>query len=138
MNLATIVPWMLTLATLVVGIWQYADKRAQSNREPFLKNQLELAFEASNAASRLATETDPVKWEEARKTFWRLYWGPLGIVEDRRVEAAMVKLGNVVPKTAAEVPPLPMRQLEGDSLDLAHAARDLILESWRVDLPPLA
>jgi hypothetical protein len=33
----------------------------QKNREPFLTKQLELCFEASDAASRLATEANPVE-----------------------------------------------------------------------------
>lgn len=135
-NLTTVVPWLLTLLTAGFGIWQFTTEQAQSNRVPFLTEQLKLAFEASDTAARLATETDAAKWEAARQNFWRLYWGPLGIVEDRGVEAAMVALGRVVPP-APGTPGLPMRSLEQPSLQLAHAARDLILDSWRVNLPAL-
>jgi hypothetical protein len=41
-----------------------------------------MTFEASDTVARLATEIDPIKWEKARLTFWRLYWGTLAIVED--------------------------------------------------------
>jgi hypothetical protein len=132
-----VIPWLLSLATIGVGIWQFADKSAQANREPFLKRQLELCFEASDAGATLATETDPALWEKARKSFWRLYWGPLNMVEDRAVASAMRALGDRVPHDAAPPGALPMRQLEGASRELARAARDLILRSWRVDLPPL-
>ena len=30
------------------------------------------------------------------KEFWRLYWGPLGMVEGPEVETAMVKFGNAL------------------------------------------
>ena len=53
------VPWVLSLATVAIGVWQYADKQAQANREPFLKKQLELVFEASETVARLANVTDP-------------------------------------------------------------------------------
>ena len=95
-----VIPWLLSLVTIGVGIWQFADKTAQANREPFLTRQLELCFEASDAGATLATETDPVLWEKARKSFWRLYWGPLSVVEDSAVEGAMVKLGRLVPDHA--------------------------------------
>ena len=136
-NWTIILPWILGLITLSTGIWQYADKSAQSNKAPFLEKQLEISFEASDVAARLATETDPTKWEQARKEFWRLYWGPLGIVEDRAVEKAMVALGMIVPKHPVENPELPMATLEGPSLRLAHATRKLILGSWKVDIPAL-
>jgi hypothetical protein len=61
----------------------------------------------------------------------------LGIVEDRNVEAAMVELGRVVPDKPVSTPSLPMKALEQPSLRLAHASRNLILASWKVDLPPL-
>ena len=136
LNLSIVVPWLLTIVTVIVGIYQYTDQRAQGNRQPFLQRQLELSFQASDAAARLATETNPAEWEAARKTFWRLYWGPLGIVEDRAVEAAMVRLGQVVP-TGDTIPPLPMAELQRPSLQLAHAVRELVLASWNVSLPPL-
>jgi hypothetical protein len=69
--------------------------------------------------------------------FWQLYWGPLSVVEDRAVEAAMVEMGRLVP---AHVPPaseLPVKSLGGPSYRLAHALRDLVLASWQVDLAPL-
>ena len=135
-TLKTVIPWILTLVTAGFGIWQFAVQQAQSNRVPFLTEQLRLAFEASDTAARLATETDAAEWEAARQNFWRLYWGPLGIVEDRAVEAAMVALGGVVPREPG-TPALPMRALEQPSLRLAHAARHLILDSWRVELPAL-
>jgi hypothetical protein len=131
----TVITWVLTVGTVGVGIWQFAIQHAQSNRVPFLTKQLELGFQAADAAARLATETDPAEWEKARTTFWRLYWGPLSVVEDREVEAAMVTFGKLIPQ--GPVPDLPLQALQRPSLDLAHTVRDLILASWNVDLPPL-
>jgi hypothetical protein len=137
LNLSVVVPWVLSLLTVAIGIWQFSEQQGQRNREPFLQKQLEMCFQASDTAARLATETDPAEWEEARQTFWRLYWGTLGIVEDRNVESAMVELGRLVPDKPVDAPTLPMESLRQPSIRLAHAARNLILNSWNVDLPPL-
>ncbi|HWZ40511.1 MAG TPA: hypothetical protein VNY08_19635 [Bradyrhizobium sp.] len=137
LDLTVIVPWLLTLLTAVLGIWQFTAQQSQSNRQPFLQKQLELSFQASETAARLATETNAVEWEKARLAFWKLYWGPLSIVEDPKVEAAMVKLGEVVPSQPQSTPKLPMKSLEVPSYNLAHAVRGLVLESWNVSLPPL-
>jgi hypothetical protein len=137
LDLTVIIPWLLSLVTVAIGIWQFSEQQGQRNREPFLQKQLETSFLASETAARLATETDPVEWEKARQTFWRLYWGPLGIVEDQKVAGAMYDLGRLVPDKPVSAPTLPMKALEQPSLRLAHAARNLILASWNVDLPPL-
>jgi hypothetical protein len=140
-NLSTAGPWLATLVTAsltaLVGIWQFSTQRQQSNRQPFLQKQLELCFEASEAAARLATETNIEEWEKARLTFWRLYWGTLCIVENRDVESAMVKLGELVPDQPVSQPSLPMTALREPSFELARAARKLILRSWNVRLRAL-
>lgn len=136
-SLALIVPWVLSLLTVGVGIFQFSTQQAQANRQPFLQRQLELVFQASNAAAILATEPDPVEWEKARRTFWRLYWGPLSIVEDREVEAAMVVFGRGVPTAPVTADKLPMAELRQPSLRLALAARGLVLKSWGISLPEL-
>jgi hypothetical protein len=136
-NLTIVIPWLLTLLTAVIGIWQFTAEQRQANRQPFLQKQLELSFQAAETAAKLATETDPAEWEKARTTFWRLYWGPLSIVEDRAVESAMVNLGKLIPPQPVEAPQLPMSSLQVPSYNLAHAVRDLVLDSWNVKLPPL-
>lgn len=112
-------------------------EQQQTNRRPFLQKQLDLCFEATDVASRLATETNPTEWEKSRFDFWRLYWGILGIVEDQAVAIAMVNLGNTVPLTPVASPELPMTSLKSQALALAHAARDLMRKSWDVELSPI-
>jgi hypothetical protein len=70
-------------------------------------------------------------------TFWRLYWGPLSIVENPAVESAMVALGRLVPDKPDPSIKLPMTSLGPPSYQLAHAALDLVLSSCKVDLPDL-
>lgn len=133
------VPWLLTLVTVAVGIWQYADKQAQANREPFLRKQLDLVFEASETVSRLANLTDTNEWKKAKDRFWVLYWGPLGIVENQKIENCMGKASRTIPQPNDPVTPqLPLASLQATSLELSHVAREFILESWNVDLPELS
>lgn len=113
------------------------DEQHQKNKEPFLTRQIELSFDACDAAACLATTTDLNEWKRAYDTFWRLYWGPLGIVEDRDVEAAMVKFGSALPETMPTENELPIKTLTGASLRLSHSIRRQTQRNWRVDLPTL-
>ena len=71
---AAVLAALIALAGTFFKSWS---EQSQANRKPFLSKQLELCFEASDAAGRLATEPDSVEWEKARREFWRLYWGTL-------------------------------------------------------------
>ena len=134
----TIFPWLLSIVTIAIGIWQYADKQAQANRKPFLQKQLELVFEASDTVALLATTSNDGEWLKAHARFWTLYWGPLGIVENQAVVHCMVQAGRIIGEPGLNVAPeLPLSKLHGTSLALAVASRELILDSWQVELPPL-
>ena len=140
MNWSLFVGPAVIAAAIVVGVgfWQFTIQQRQANRLPFLQKQLELCFQATETASRLASETDAIEWEKARVTFWRLYWGPLSIVEDQAVESAMVALGRLVPEKPGAAPvELPMTALGVPSYELAHAVRNLVLTSWNVNLRAL-
>jgi hypothetical protein len=97
-----------------------------------------LCFEAVETASRLASERNPTEWETARLVFWRLYWGPLSMVEDQPVKDAMEKFGaqvSCIPiPESGSIPAsaLPRPELQQLSYTLAHAARDLVILSWRI------
>ncbi len=132
-----VIPWFLSLATAAIGIWQFGVQQRQANRRPFLEQQLTTCIEATDVASRLATETDPLEWEKQRTAFWRLYWGRLALVEDRDVEECMVQFGVALHARLVSDTPLPATELQILSLSLAHAARNLILHSWNIKLEPL-
>lgn len=125
------------LLALSGSVWQFWQQQRQANRQPFLRKQLDLCFQATESAARLAAEVDPKEWEKARVIFWRLYWGTLCIVENRDVERAMYDLGLLIPSGPAEQLALPLSTLGKPSLRLAHAVRDLILKSWKIRLPAL-
>ena len=128
---------ILTLVGAVVafiwGAYQFlATQRAQAETRrieatrPFLDRQLKLYTEATQAASTLAVSSSKEEVALAKQRFWSLFWGKLALVEDKRVEAAMVGFGRALDegKTGNE--------LRGSSLELAHACRDSSAESWGV------
>lgn len=136
---------LIGAATIGVGIWQFhtdSDRRdvnAQFEaRKPFLIKQMELCFQASEAASTLASGTNLENWRDAKETFWMLYWGPLSVVENPLgkeqgpVEMQMVVFGDAL-KLLQDSPTLPIASLEQQSFDLAHRCRELIFDSWEID-----
>jgi len=94
--------------------------------KPFLERQLKLYTEATQAAATLATSKNRQELDAATKKFWSLYWGELALVEDKRVEAAMVQFGRALDAGSSG------HALQKASLDLAHACRDSLAESWGV------
>lgn len=134
---AIAIPWLLTLVTAGIGLYQFGEQERDAARRPFLEKQLAACEEAAQVAASLATETDPAKWEVQRQKFWTLYWGRMALFENPVVEARMVQFGIDLPPGPVSQSDLPMRSLTRDSLEVAHAARDLISQSWDVTLLPL-
>ncbi len=132
------VPWILAIATALIGIWQYADKSAQTNREPFLRQQLALVTEAVEKVSTLATSRNLATWKAARERFWELYWGPLSMVEDSAIEGWMIRAGALLGNPRDPVPAQPPVGLADTAYCLAHAARQLVIISWHAELPLFA
>lgn len=150
-NWQVLVSALIGAATIGVGIWQFredSEMRAHTARlearKPFLEKQMALCFAASEAAATLATTTDSERWRASRETFWMLYWGPLSVVERPLaagevgpVEARMVAFGKRL-KPLQENPELPLSELQTNSFDLAHACRDLMFDSWEIEVAPRA
>ena len=100
-------------------------------KKPFFSKLLELCSDATAAAAILANSKDPAEKKRAAQTFWKLYWGPLGIVEKQKVDEAMYKFGRCLNSLCDGEP------IENLSLKLAHACRDEISESWDLKLPDI-
>ncbi len=58
--------------------------------KPLLQNQLSLYLQATAAAATISSSTDPVERKKATNDFWRLYEGPLIMVESKEVSGAMI------------------------------------------------
>ncbi len=115
------------------GAYQFlSNQRSQSETRrieatrPFLDRQLKLYTEATQAAARISTSSSKDEIASAKQRFWSLYWGELALVEDKRVEAAMVELGRAIEQGSVG------KEVQGLSLNLAHACRDSLAESWGV------
>jgi hypothetical protein len=103
-------------------------------KKPFFQRQLELCELASSDAAVLSTQDGRPKADiqKAREDFDRLYWGPLGIVEDPNVESMMIQMRSCLDGTCASD-----AARQQYSLRLAHACRDLVSQSWKIQLEPL-
>ena len=126
-----------------------------ARRGAFLERQLELYFEAAAIASKIATSSEGADEESAKRRFRELYWGELAVVEDAGVQNAMVEFGRILSKSDKSAclgeEQIAQRATEPTeavvkvcllrgALDLAHAARKSLEESWKVgllDLPAL-
>ncbi|HKC02011.1 MAG TPA: hypothetical protein VKC17_01755 [Sphingomicrobium sp.] len=119
------------LVTAGFGLyWNFRSAKA-NRKQPFLLKQLDLCHDVSLTAARLATVRGKDDWDAARQRFLELYWGPLSIVEDRDVKAAMENFGHEL--HALNYPPiLPAARLEQPAYRLARAVRVLLLNSWSI------
>jgi hypothetical protein len=139
----------LTIVGVIVGgaysIFQYFDARDRENRtyelqvaaaqlearKPFFSKHLDLCSEASNAASTITTTNDPKNRQAAIENFWRLWDGPLAIVEDNRVAFAMIEFGECLKKRECK------SRLAVLSIQLSHSCRQEISDHFDLHLPQL-
>jgi hypothetical protein len=132
----TLIKWVsafVAVGSLLWGVTSFlitsriqAETRQLEARKPFLERQLTLYTKATQNAAILATSSDPDANEAARQIFWELYWGELSMVENRGVESAMVAFGKCLNKGCSQP------ELQPLALNLAHACRDSLAESWGV------
>jgi hypothetical protein len=131
-------PFGTALATVVGAVWialtyfrsqkDVAIARLFESRKPFLELQLKLYIETAQIAGKLAVaDIDKEEFKKALYRFWELYWSDLAVVEDKKVEQAMEKVGEALGKMQKGAP---REVLEDAVLDLAHALRDGIVTEW--------
>jgi hypothetical protein len=115
-----------------MGLWKYFDAAEKEFRKPYWERQISFYFQATSSAAILATSHDQKTLKEAEAKFWELYWGPLALVEDRRVEAAMVRYGDCLEDKKCNG-----NSLQQLSLNLAHTCRQSLGASWNLKLEEL-
>jgi hypothetical protein len=129
---------IVTLGGLALGVANYlqtarkdAETRRIESRKQFLTRQLALYTEATQTAAKLVTAApNSPGFTQAKTRFWELYWGELSMVESRKVEGAMVNMGKCLNGSCSDCS---KNDLEHCSLDLAHACRQSLAESWGVE-----
>ena len=128
----------VTAIGLIAGglytLWQYfsqyklqVEVATLSAKAPFDTKRLDLCLEASAAASSIASTSDPKARKQSADDFWRLYWGPLGIVEDTRIANAVTQFGDCF-KQNCETP------LTSLAYGIARACRTDVLTSFNLRL----
>ena len=97
--------------------------------KPLLQNQLSIYLQASAAAATIARSTDPVERKKAINDFWRLYEGPLIMVESKEVSGAMVQFGNCLdyPETCDQA------EISTRAHALASRMQESLLKSWNTN-----
>ena len=98
-------------------------------KKPFYQKHLELCSEASSAASTIATTPDLKERKASINTFWRLWDGPLAVVEGGRVARAMIEFGDCL---QSECP-----NLKALSIGISHSCRDEISANFDLHLSQL-
>jgi len=114
-----------TMLQLQTAATQFAARQAFANKH------LELCSQASAAAGTIATSKDEKRKTAAINDFWQLYWGPLGIVENRDVSRSMIAFGECLGGNCGG------ESLTTFSLDIAHQCRRDVEKNFELNLPDL-
>jgi hypothetical protein len=96
--------------------------------QPILNRQMNTYFDASAAAATLASSDDPKERAQAAEMFWKLYYGPLVMLESPEVSGAMKDFGQCV-KSQGSCTPERMANL---SLALASTLESDLFASWKL------
>ncbi len=100
-------------------------------KKTFYENQYKYYSEATDAAATLATENiGSADYIDARKKFWRLYWGKLSMVENKAVEHKMVEFGNYLTLYERKDPKVTQDTLQQVALKLARTAGSHNINAW--------
>jgi hypothetical protein len=126
---------VVALGGLALGVVNYlatvrrdVETRNLEARKQYLTRQLDLYTEATRSAAKIATaKPDSPDYAKALARFWELYWGELSMVENSAVEGAMRNMGDCLNGQCSACP-----SLRRCSLDLAHACRRSLADSWGV------
>ena len=95
--------------------------------QPVVARQMDTYFEASAAAATIATARDAAQRQRAVDAFWRLYYGPMVMLESDEVTRRMVAFGGCLRRGAGCADSLPDR-----SLELASSLQADLFSSWRL------
>jgi hypothetical protein len=131
---ASIITTLSVVTGIVISILSFSasqQKEAESRRieasKPFLELRRKYYLEALSKATILASNDKSPQVDSARRRFEELYWGELCLVEDDRVEEAMIAFRKVEQGDAKS------DVVHDAVIQLAHAMRDSLSDSWGLD-----
>jgi hypothetical protein len=97
-----------------------AEARTKDQNSFVFQRQATLYFDAARSAATIANAIDPTSGQDRvvdaktlqaeRKRFEQLYWGELVVVEDRRVELAMIAFRKCLQKNGQNCDPVSVNQ----------------------------
>jgi hypothetical protein len=133
------------LGVIVSAVWavhSYNDTAERELRKSIWDKQIALYFEATEATATIAaSQPDDAARKSAELAFWKLYFGPLRVLEDDKdVGKAMVSFVQCITQPgrgSPEDPSCDQRAMQQRSLDLAIKARTSIAENWNRKLDKL-
>jgi hypothetical protein len=122
----------------LIGLWQFSITSRNDFAKPIIKKQLDLCIEASGAAAILAEDVRSGRnpGENAKAIDYRsLYFGRLGVVEDRCVYRTMVNFKTFVLDT--QISKDDVEKVEKASrlaLTIGFACRRMLSKGWNAGL----
>ena len=127
---------VIALAGAIIAIAKYLDEKAKENRtarieaqKPFYTKQQEVYYDLIETTAFLSNWPESSEWEDRRKHFWVLFWGPVPLVADEGVSIAVDKFSQILFDDGDGV------SLRNASMDLARACRRSLGFSWRFQTP---
>lgn len=111
---------VVAVATVVLGAAQFIRSQSVEAAKPYLERKLKWCEEAVETTSFIAT-SDPAVARSKIPRFWQMYWGVMGMVENREVTDAMIAFGRALEARD---------QLPQKSLALSRACRAEMADSW--------
>ena len=137
-NYAPLLTLIVAAIPVTVGLTQYYITRQTEFRKRFWEEQVSLYRDATDAAAEIAMAADLPSAGDARKRFWKLYWGKLSMIEHKEVERAMIAFGSTLSEcekgktttcfgVAEGAEPTALRKR---AYELAHCARYSLAMTW--------
>jgi hypothetical protein len=123
-----------SILLFLIGLWQFSITSRNEFAKPVLQKQLDFCVDAAGSAAVVADDFEnkrPFLNGEKAREFTSLYYGRMGIVEDRCVYASMVAFHRVV----FENKPSPSETTASRlALGIAFACRRMLSQGWRAGL----
>lgn len=135
--------FLLSLATVLAGIWQYGDAKAKEYQKVFFDERMRAYTELTETVAKIATLPPSKERSEAVQRYWQLYFGKIHMVTDAEVEAALHKTSKWIVHCVQQPSSPPDKELcydvagNGYALWVAKAARNSITQTWNVPLESL-
>jgi hypothetical protein len=131
-------PIVLVLAAVALWVvYKFFVQSVQNAAQKYYEFKLELCQEAANISAKISTSNDPNEIRKSVARFDELYWGDLVLVEDVRLEIAMVEFRKLIPRGGHEldaeqlVTKMPDRkELQRAALKISSACFNMLQPRW--------